>query len=544
MAFSFPVYLTCAGKSENGQISVGPATTRLNTSGWRAVLKINGQDKRIFGNSLKTKLASTVALMDRMAGLFSVDEMDRVRKLLLTHEASGQKPCGSQPTKEGTALSQHKSNKNVRRVHQMYGLFRDGKPMSDLFLQSSGRWQQVAADMGAQYHMWSADEVDTLMRDHYDKYMAMYRGVRYPVMRADIGRVAILHRYGGLYVDCDVIPNRTAYPQTALGVSLVPGKTAGSSRLDMELLIARAGNPILLAWLDHMAAEIESKTYADKKSFWYGAKMRYIYNTTGPYSMTRFLRLPANKDAYANIVFLNLSSPIQDAGQGLSAAQKRLYDALSYQSISYFTKKQTVSAVVSDHSVELPSPPKKKRLRVKSNVSAFETDDWRKITRTTSPGDTEGQAAGSQPTMAVNEMAKLREENAILKKFLKTDIFGEDSDEDARPGNGGALTAGTDIEIADGAQTNAPERPALPHEGVAKILEILAQAQSLEEQLHAERKEHGGTQRYLQWLTTHACSLNALIWEGKETRPGGRFWEALPEDIRNYIAHTRVEEVD
>ena len=68
--------------------------------------------------------------------------------------------------------------------------------------------------MAATYVMLSADMVDTLIREHYLHFLDTYTAVRYPVvMRADMGRVAILHRMGGPYADLDVFPNKPEYKQ-------------------------------------------------------------------------------------------------------------------------------------------------------------------------------------------------------------------------------------------------------------------------------------------------------------------------------------------
>ena len=59
--------------------------------------------------------------------------------------------------------------------------------------------------------------------------------------------------------------------------------------LDMEVFVASAGEEVLLRWLKHMKAGIaKKKGYKRKASFWNNARMRYIYNTTGPYNMMRF----------------------------------------------------------------------------------------------------------------------------------------------------------------------------------------------------------------------------------------------------------------
>ena len=76
-----------------------------------------------------------------------------------------------------------------------------------------------------------------MIRKHYSKYWKMYVDCRYPVMRVDIGRVPILHRYGGLYSDMDVWPNRPEYEQSRLAVCQLPaGLTANEKPcLDVEV---------------------------------------------------------------------------------------------------------------------------------------------------------------------------------------------------------------------------------------------------------------------------------------------------------------------
>ena len=111
-----------------------------------------------------------------------------------------------------------------------------------------------------------------MIKQRYPEHWDMYCGVRYPIMRADIGRVAVLHNDGGLYADLDTLPNRTWYEQVDLAVARasVPKDKASAKkaarlsakqrqapldcipRPDMEVIVASAGNPLLLEWLDYM----------------------------------------------------------------------------------------------------------------------------------------------------------------------------------------------------------------------------------------------------------------------------------------------------
>ena len=109
---------------------------------------------------------------------------------------------------ESPAPSQASCPENaVCCVHQIYGLFGDDKPMSKLFQTSNRMWKEVAAGMGAQYHLWNAAEVESLVKQRYPEFWDMYRGVRYPIMRADIGRLVVLHNYGGMltWISCQTV---------------------------------------------------------------------------------------------------------------------------------------------------------------------------------------------------------------------------------------------------------------------------------------------------------------------------------------------------
>ena len=93
----------------------------------------------------------------------------------------------------------------VEFIHQVYGLFRDGKEMSGLFRLSSEAWQAYARRNECQYKLWTADEVDTLIQLEAPEWLQiLYRDVRFPVQRVDVARFFILWKYGGLYADLDV----------------------------------------------------------------------------------------------------------------------------------------------------------------------------------------------------------------------------------------------------------------------------------------------------------------------------------------------------
>ncbi len=394
------------GKSQNGLLRICHCRTYAGTMGWKAVFSSPSLKARMFGVARDTVSQTVSLLLDKLAGRLPADEPERILRLArgMDQQAAlrrvvgshlGSQPTesgilenGSQPTEAGILQNPSQPTESaspVRWVHQIYGLFRDGKDMPDLFTRSMQKWKTVAFNMGATYHLWTADEVDTLIKDQYPFIWKVYQNVRYPVMRCDIGRVAILHAFGGMYSDLDVLPNRLEFAQTELTVCSVPARDARKKYiLDMEVIIATVGNPILVSWLRYMAQRIAKLKWKSPNSFWAKAKMRYIWWTTGPMSMMAFLRLSANQakkeSKPLSISFMQVNRP--DLADDITRGELSVLDVISHQSISYMTKASQIKVPVNHVSVPLPQhwdalmasgcagTPVAKRRRIRVKTSA------------------------------------------------------------------------------------------------------------------------------------------------------------------------------
>jgi hypothetical protein len=220
----------------------------------------------------------------------------------------------------------------------------------------------------------------------------MYQNVRYPIMRVDIARIIILHCYGGLYSDLDVWPNRDIYPQVDFALArvekTVPVKVRKSPRsgrgtqtqsrsrmmatqstttqlyMDMECVIASQGNPIMLEWLSHISNEIKNKMWRRPTDWYHTKRVRYVYHTTGPRSMERFLRSrgqgPVHGVNYLHCNYFKDESHI-------TPQKRKFFDIISHQSNSYFTTAAEIRVPVGEG--DQPFPPIGsfwKRMRSKS----------------------------------------------------------------------------------------------------------------------------------------------------------------------------------
>ena len=278
----------------------------------------------------------------------------------------------------------HKEGAGVKFIHQLYGLFRDGKEMSPLFKQSSSAWQQYAIRHQANYKLWTADEVDTLILLKAPSWLTvLYRDLRFPVQRADVGRFFILYKYGGLYADLDVFPNLEKFPLVPLGLCKVLAMDAETKRVkpewETEVVVATERNELILEILwdmcEAMAEEGPTLSFYDKPC-------RFIHDTTGPRRVGRFV---VSKGYEPQVTVFSMCRPEHGLSQHLSFDNtgrvlchlpgKGQYDVWSAFSMSYNTGPPLTMPPLAMPLAQLPPyPPKKKRRRYSVKTTPVEEE--------------------------------------------------------------------------------------------------------------------------------------------------------------------------
>ena len=356
--------------------------------GWRAVISLGGPDRR-WGPVRTTVMEAVTAILDTINHKITACERERLVKNVLAMQtrraATLSRPSdGSQPSSsnqvDAVAPSQvHpvlQDRGGVRFIHQIYGVLRDDKAMSPLYESSQRQWQEVAKLMSAHYHLWTADELESLVKQKYHQYWKMYCEVRYPIMRVDMGRILVVHAFGGLCADLDVMPNCTWFEQVEFGLPRVkdpkegkrirwilapddPVPTVKDARryMDMKVVVGTSGNDVFMRWMDHIDTEIATKPYDAAESFWHTNRMRYVYETTGPLSMRRFLHHKDNVQVMRTMQVLECNH-FKDAEVSrmlnLTVAQKRGFDVLSCESNSYSTKEHEIIVPVGPGDYRIP----------------------------------------------------------------------------------------------------------------------------------------------------------------------------------------------
>ena len=214
-------------------------------------------------------------------------------------------------------------------IHQIYGLYADGKEMNELFKTSNKEWSEYAKRNDCIYKLWNKEEVEELVNT-FANIKEYYYDVKYPVMKVDIARFLIIYHFGGMYVDLDVIPikDKIEIDETKLTLCKYMNK---KDNMDIEIIYSPKYNLDLFNFVAfYIPSQISEKNETLPNSW----KIRYVFHTTGPQSFRRYLK--KNKLEFNIIPTAHLEKE-DTFGIGIDMIKygDYDYDCLSYFSMSY-----------------------------------------------------------------------------------------------------------------------------------------------------------------------------------------------------------------
>ena len=211
-------------------------------------------------------------------------------------------------------------------IHQIYGLYEDGKEMSELFKESSKKWKEYAERNNDIYKLWTAEECKELV-DTYGNIKDYYYDVKYPVMKCDIMRFLIVYQFGGMYVDLDVIPNQEVIDIDEDNLTLCKYINK-KDNMDIEIIYSKKYNISLYNFIAfYVPEQIKEKDETLPKSW----IVRYIFHTTGPQSFRRYLKKHKMK---FDIISTRHLEKTEIFGK-INLELYNQYECLSYFSMSY-----------------------------------------------------------------------------------------------------------------------------------------------------------------------------------------------------------------
>jgi mannosyltransferase OCH1-like enzyme len=123
------------------------------------------------------------------------------------------------------------------------------------------------------YMLWTDESMKQFVKKEYPWFYKTYNDYPYLIQRCDAFRFLVLYKYGGIYIDMDIMCKKTLTP--LLKYDLVLVKSANYDTLTNSFIISTKENPFIKYCIDNLI------NYKDSYSLF--GKHIHIMNSTGPF---------------------------------------------------------------------------------------------------------------------------------------------------------------------------------------------------------------------------------------------------------------------
>ncbi len=147
-----------------------------------------------------------------------------------------------------------------RVIHNYWSNF-DGTPsVPDDVASAMARTQAVFSSYAAR--LWDRAAISALLETLEPSYSALFDRLTIPAMQSDIARLAVLYKFGGLYIDVAIVPQSSASSEgleSLIGQSsiVVAESMDNSAQLMNRLILATQQHPLMLDVLTQACANVQ-----------------------------------------------------------------------------------------------------------------------------------------------------------------------------------------------------------------------------------------------------------------------------------------------
>tara|TARA_R110002072_G_scaffold95784_1_gene211012 strand:+ start:684 stop:1337 length:654 start_codon:yes stop_codon:yes gene_type:complete len=171
-------------------------------------------------------------------------------------------------------------------LHQIYWDFtHSGRKLEDVdhYIDAVRLTQRFASTNGFQHMMWNYETLTALVQNHYPEYIQLWTDFRYDIQRCDFGRLLCIHKYGGIYIDCDVSPTADLKPFLKKDWLLFK-KYPDSGQPYNAVVCGKVGNKKFKQIMEHCKVSTYDK---QSNSIYIKWKGRLVFQTTGERMLKR-----------------------------------------------------------------------------------------------------------------------------------------------------------------------------------------------------------------------------------------------------------------
>ena len=138
------------------------------------------------------------------------------------------------------------------------------------------------------YMLWTDESMKKFVKKEYPDFYKTYNGYIHHIQRCDAFRFLVLYKYGGIYIDMDIMCKKSLNP--LLKYDLVLAKSSNTDSFTNAFIASIPTHPFLKYCIDNLPE------YKDSYSFF--GKHLHVMNSTGPYFITSMVEAYKLKGNY------------------------------------------------------------------------------------------------------------------------------------------------------------------------------------------------------------------------------------------------------
>lgn len=146
------------------------------------------------------------------------------------------------------------------------------KDVPEKWKKSILRWKELHPTW--KHVLWTDEDIINFLKQDFPNFLDTYYNYPYLIQRADMVRYLILYRFGGVYCDLDLFPEKNIEPFLKYNVDNYFVLSAGSETITNALMVCSKGSEL-------MRTIINNLKNPNIPWFAYG-KHLYVMFTTGP----------------------------------------------------------------------------------------------------------------------------------------------------------------------------------------------------------------------------------------------------------------------
>jgi mannosyltransferase OCH1-like enzyme len=143
------------------------------------------------------------------------------------------------------------------------------------------------------YLLWTHTTMDNFVKNNYDNFYKIYKSYKYDIQRCDAFRYLVLYKYGGIYLDLDIVCNKTL--NTFLHYDIVLAHSPNvKTFFSNAFFMVKPNHPFFKYCINHL--------YKNINNYQYFGKHLHVMYSTGPAFLTNMFN---NYEKLENSYILN-----------------------------------------------------------------------------------------------------------------------------------------------------------------------------------------------------------------------------------------------